>query len=115
MPSARADDWELITAGQRVQVIAPDPKKVGVLQFGTQLITGADGSIAGMLGASPGASTATTIMLGMLEKVFPDRFGTWESRIREIIPSFGTHLSEDPAAASASLARTAHLLGLEDS
>ncbi|MBK0332970.1 malate:quinone oxidoreductase [Brachybacterium sp. MASK1Z-5] len=115
MPSARADDWELITAGQRVQVIAPDPKKVGVLQFGTQLITAADGSIAGMLGASPGASTATTIMLGMLEKVFPDRFGTWESRIREIIPSFGTHLAEDPAAASASLARTAHLLGLEDS
>ena len=57
MPEARTADWEEVTAGQRVQVIAPDKKKHGVLQFGTQLITAADGSIGGMLGASPGAST----------------------------------------------------------
>src|SRR5699024_3145488 len=71
MPSAREGQWEAVTAGQRVQVIAPDRSKHGVLQFGTQLITAADGSIGGMLGASPGASTATSIMLGMLEKMFP--------------------------------------------
>lgn len=112
MPEAREEDWELVTAGQRVQVIAPDRRKVGVLQFGTQLITSADGSIGGMLGASPGASTATPIMLGMMEKVFGDRMDAWRPRIAEMIPSFGTELAADPEAAHASLDRTARILGL---
>ncbi|MFC0674071.1 malate:quinone oxidoreductase [Brachybacterium hainanense] len=112
MPSARDEDWELITAGQRVQVIAPDRKKVGVLQFGTQLISAGDGSISGMLGASPGASTATPIMLQLLEKVFPERFSSWRPRITGMVPSFGTTLSEDAAAARLSLERTATALGL---
>ena len=112
MPSAREEDWELVTAGQRVQVIAPDPKKVGVLQFGTQLITAADGSIGGMLGASPGASTATDIMLGMLKRVFGSRMDAWRPRIAAMIPSYGTRLSEDPDTARASLDRTAGILGL---
>jgi malate dehydrogenase (quinone) len=113
MPSAQEDDWELITAGQRVQVIAPDKKKVGVLQFGTQLITAADGSIAGMLGASPGASTATTIMLELLERVFTDRRGAWAPTIRTMIPGAdGGPLSQDADAAHASLERTASVLGL---
>jgi malate dehydrogenase (quinone) len=114
MPSAREEDWELITAGQRVQVIAPDPKKLGVLQFGTQLVTAADGSIAGMLGASPGASTATTIMLGMLADAFPERFTRWEPTIRTMVPSFGTTLSDDADAAHRSLATTAAALGLQN-
>lgn len=112
MPSARQEDWELITAGQRVQVIAPDADKVGVLQFGTQLITAADGSIAGMLGASPGASTATTIMLGMLRSVFPDRIDGWEPTIRKMVPSLGTDLADDAGAAHRSLEATASVLGL---
>ncbi|GAB2531850.1 malate:quinone oxidoreductase [Brachybacterium huguangmaarense] len=112
MPSARDEDWELITAGQRVQVIAPDPKKVGVLQFGTQLVTARDGSIGGMLGASPGASTATDIMLDMLLKVFPDRRDAWRGAIAEMIPYYGTSLDADADAAHASLDRTAGILGL---
>lgn len=113
MPSAREEDWELVTAGQRVQVIAPDRRKIGVLQFGTQLVTAADGSIGGMLGASPGASIATTVMLELLLKLRPERREAWEPRIRQMVPSWGRKLSEDREAAHESLARTAEALGLE--
>lgn len=112
MPAAREGDWEEITAGQRVQVIAPDKAKHGVLQFGTQLITAADGSIGGMLGASPGASTATSIMLGMLEKMFPQRIESWRPMLTQMIPSWGRSLSEDADEAHRTLSRTAEALGL---
>lgn len=112
MPTAKTGDWELITAGQRVQVMKKDPQKGGVLQFGTEVITGADGTIAGLLGASPGASTAAPIMLDLLGRCFPDRMAEWEPKLREMIPSYGTTLSDDPAAAEASLKATADVLGL---
>ncbi|WP_448003660.1 malate:quinone oxidoreductase [Agromyces bauzanensis] len=112
MPTAKDRDWELITAGQRVQVMKKDPEKGGVLQFGTEVITGADGTIAGLLGASPGASTAAPIMLDVLARCFPDRFATWEAKLREMIPSYGTTLSSDPEVAAASLAETARVLDL---
>ncbi|WP_058234384.1 malate:quinone oxidoreductase [Devriesea agamarum] len=112
MPSARAEDWELVIAGQRVQVIAPDKTRKGVLQFGTQLITAGDRSIGGMLGASPGASTSTTIMLNLLKTVFPERIDAWRPGITRLVPSYGTTLSSDAAAARRSLSRTAEALGL---
>ncbi|MRG61114.1 malate:quinone oxidoreductase [Agromyces sp. CFH 90414] len=112
MPTAKKEDWELITAGQRVQVMKKDPEKGGVLQFGTEVITGADGTIAGLLGASPGASTAAPIMLDVLQRCFPDRFASWEPKIREMIPNYGVKLNADPAAAAESLAATAKSLNL---
>jgi malate dehydrogenase (quinone) len=112
MPTAKDGDWELITAGQRVQVMKKDPEKGGVLQFGTEIITGADGTIAGLLGASPGASTAAPIMLDVLARCFPDRIAAWEPKLREMIPSYGRELSSDPAEAQASLAETAKVLEL---
>jgi malate dehydrogenase (quinone) len=112
MPTAKDEDWELISAGQRVQVMKKDPKQGGVLQFGTEVITGADGTIAGLLGASPGASTAAPIMLDVLSRCFPDRMPGWEPKIREMIPSYGTKLSNDPAGAAACLAETARVLNL---
>ena len=112
MPTAKDRDWELITAGQRVQVMKKDPEKGGVLQFGTELITGADGTIAGLLGASPGASTAAPIMLDVLARCFPDRFVGWEPKLRQMIPSFGRQLSAEPGVAEASLTETAKLLEL---
>jgi malate dehydrogenase (quinone) len=112
MPTAEAKDWELITAGQRVQVMKKDAKQGGVLQFGTEVITSADGSIAGLLGASPGASTAAPIMVDLLKRCFPGEYSRWEPRLREMIPSLGTKLSDDPAAAAASLAATAAALHL---
>ena len=107
-PEADPADWEKITAGQRVQVIRPD----GVLQFGTEVITSADGTIAGLLGASPGASTAAPIMLQVLERCFADRWEGWQPTLRQVVPSFGTSLSDDPEAAQETLVRTAGALRL---
>lgn len=71
-PAAQFHDWELLAAGQRAQLVKPDPEKIGVLQQGTELVVAADRSIAGLLGASPGASTAVPIMLNLVQQCFPD-------------------------------------------
>ena len=89
MPTAHPRDWELVTAGQRVQVIKKDKAQGGVLEFGTELVTAADGSIAGLLGASPGASTAVATMLDLLERCFPERIDGWQPRLRAMMPSLG--------------------------
>lgn len=112
MPNAQKKDWYLITAGQRVQVMKKDAAKGGVLQFGTEVVSAADGSIAGLLGASPGASTAVPIMLDVLERCFPAQFPGWKAQITEMIPSFGTELSHSPEAAREELAATAAVLRL---
>ena len=104
MPTAKAEDWELITAGQRVQVMKKDAKKGGVLQFGTEVVAAADGSIAGLLGASPGASTAVPIMLDLLKRCFPDRFAGWLPTLKELIPTVGTTLNDRPEEAERVLA-----------
>ncbi|MGX5680879.1 malate:quinone oxidoreductase [Schumannella luteola] len=109
-PDAKPEDWYKIIAGQRVQVIKKDKKKLGVLQFGTEVVAAADGSIAGLLGASPGASTAVPIMLTVLEKCFPDRLEAWRPALTAMIPSYGTQLSDTPAVAAATLQRTAKAL-----
>ena len=109
-PDAKPEDWYPITAGQRVQVIKKDKKKIGVLQFGTEVVAAKDGSIAGLLGASPGASTAVPIMLGLIEKCFPEQIDAWKPKLAEMIPSYGTQLSDDPKLAEKTLARTAKAL-----
>ncbi|MEZ3162100.1 malate dehydrogenase (quinone) [Microbacterium sp. BWT-B31] len=114
MPTAKDEDWTLINAGQRAQVMKKDPQKGGVLQFGTEVVTGGDGTIAGLLGASPGASTAVSIMLGLLGTCFPDRIADWQPRLRELIPSYGATLNSDAEAASESLAGTADALALRE-
>lgn len=96
-PNAQASDWELIQAGQRVQIMRPTKTKRGILQFGTEVITATDGSIAGLLGASPGASTTAAIMLSVLERCFPGEFQGWKPSLREIIPSIGVNLASEPA------------------
>jgi malate dehydrogenase (quinone) len=111
-PDADPKDWYRITAGQRVQVIKKDKKKLGVLQFGTEVVAAADGSIAGLLGASPGASTAVPIMIGLIEKCFPQRLEAWAPALRAMVPSYGTLLSDDPALAGATMARTAQVLDI---
>lgn len=111
-PNADPKDWYRITAGQRVQVIKKDAKKLGVLQFGTEVVAAADGSIAGLLGASPGASTAVPIMIGLIEKCFPQRLEQWLPAIRAMVPSYGLQLSDDAALADATMTRTARVLGI---
>jgi malate dehydrogenase (quinone) len=87
-PDANPDDWAPEVAGQRVQIIKPDSKKFGLLQFGTEVVASEDGSIAGLLGASPGASTAPSIMLEVLEKCFADKILSWAPLLQELIPSY---------------------------
>jgi malate dehydrogenase (quinone) len=96
-PSAVDSDWELTVAGQRVQVIRRDKRKGGVLEFGTTVVGSADGSIAGLLGGSPGASTAVPIMLDVLERCFADRYQSWLPTLKEMVPSLGAQLSKEPA------------------
>ncbi len=112
VPTARDDDWELIQAGQRAQVMKKDPKKGGILQFGTEVVAAEDGTIAGLLGASPGASTAVPIMLGLLSRCFPEQYAGWEPKLKELIPTMGNRLNDDAAAAEKSMSSTASVLSL---
>lgn len=112
MPSANPADWELLNAGQRAQVIKRDRAKGGVLQFGTEVVTARDGSISGLLGASPGASTAVHVMLQVLERSFSNSIPDFRKKLTKLIPSFGTSLSSDPKKAAESLAATAKVLEL---
>jgi malate dehydrogenase (quinone) len=95
-PAAELGDWRLLTAGQRVQIIKQDSSKGGVLQFGTEVVAAEDGSIAALLGASPGASTAVDVMLNILERCFADRLPGWRGRLEEMVPSYGKKLADDP-------------------
>ncbi|MEH3103803.1 MAG: malate dehydrogenase (quinone) [Sphingomonas phyllosphaerae] len=114
LPGAKDDDWRLWQAGQRVQIIKRDPKKGGVLKLGTEIVAAKDGSIAALLGASPGASTAPSIMLDLLKKVFADRLATpaWQQRIRAIVPNYGTPLNTQPDLLAREWAATAETLQL---
>jgi malate dehydrogenase (quinone) len=112
MPTAKAEDWELLNAGQRAQVIKRDKVKGGVLQFGTEVITSRDGSISGLLGASPGASTAVHVMIEVLERSFSDQIPNLRKNLQKIVPSLGVKLNADPKKAAASLAQTAETLKL---
>ncbi len=108
VPNAKLEDWDLIVAGQRVQVIKPK----GVLQFGTEVVCAADGSIAALLGASPGASVAVDVMLKLLNRCFPQEFPQWEGKIREMIPTYGISLEKNPDLLKQVQASTAATLKL---
>ncbi|WP_080977606.1 malate dehydrogenase (quinone) [Stutzerimonas stutzeri] len=98
-PEAKAEDWRLEIAGQRVQIIKKDPKKGGILQFGTELVAAKDGTIAALLGASPGASVTVSIMLDLLERCFPEQYRSqaWSSKLQEMFPAREATLQNDAA------------------
>ena len=94
---AKEEDWELKVAGQRVQIIKKDAKKGGKLEFGTEVVVNKRGNLASLLGASPGASTAVSAMVDVLEKCFPEKMnGEWKAKLQEMIPSYGQHLADNP-------------------
>lgn len=115
VPSAKKGDWELKQAGQRVQVIKKDEGVKGKLEFGTEAVVAADGSVAALLGASPGASTAAAIMFSILPKCFKkeSKSEAWQAKIKEMSPSFGIALAKDEAQIEASRKRTSKVLGLD--
>lgn len=112
VPEANSNDWELYEAGQRAQVIKPTGF-AGSLQFGTEVISSSDGSIAGLLGASPGASVAVRVMLDVIAKIYPENFASWRSKIEQIVPSFGKDINANPQLAKNSLETTARVLKLK--
>lgn len=95
IPNAKLEDWDMVVAGQRVQVIKDTASGKGTLQFGTEVVSAADGSVAALLGASPGASTAVHVMLEVIQKCFPQHVKEWEPKIKEMIPSYGVSLTEN--------------------
>lgn len=114
IPDAQAEDWELVTAGQRVQIIKKDAAKGGVLQFGTEVISSQDGSVAALLGASPGASTAAPIMLSVLKKCFADKLPEWDAKLKEIVPSYGQKLADNPELCRKLREKTSEILKLNN-
>ncbi|WP_458411564.1 malate:quinone oxidoreductase [Schinkia sp. CFF1] len=114
IPNAKSEDWDIVVAGQRVQVIKDTAAGKGTLQFGTEVITGADGSVAALLGASPGASTAVSVMLEVIKKCFPQQMKEWEPKIKEMIPSYGLSLLEHPELIDEIHNSTAKALGLDE-
>ncbi len=113
-PDAKKEDWQLEIAGQRVQVIKKDPKRGGVLEFGTEVVSAKDGSLAALLGASPGASTTISIMLTLLERCFKDEMSSpaWQEKLRAMIPSAGQSLATDAALCEQIRKHTAETLNL---
>ncbi|WP_175640388.1 malate:quinone oxidoreductase [Metabacillus schmidteae] len=114
IPSAKSEDWDLVVAGQRVQVIKDTDAGKGMLQFGTEVVSAADGSIAALLGASPGASTAVHVMLEVLEKCFPEHLDEWKPKLKEMIPSYGLSLMENTDLLNEIHTSTTQVLGLEE-
>ncbi|WHX49016.1 malate:quinone oxidoreductase [Paenibacillus woosongensis] len=112
IPNAKSEDWDLVIAGQRVQVIKDTDAGKGTLQFGTEVVSAADGSIAALLGASPGASTAVSVMLEVISKCFPQYMEAWEPKIKEMIPSYGTSLLANTELIQDIHTSTARSLGL---
>jgi malate dehydrogenase (quinone) len=113
LPQARGEDWELAVAGQRVQIIKQINGR-GSLQMGTEVVSSADGSLAALLGASPGASTAVPTMLEVLQRCLPERFASsaWQEPLHALVPGWGVDLGQDAAQLTALRARVNAALGL---
>lgn len=112
IPKAKSEDWDLLVTGQRVQILKNTAAGNGIVQFGTEVISSADGSIAALLGASPGASTVVTIMLEVMKKCFPQHIKAWEPKLKEMIPSYGMSLLKNPELIREIHTSTARTLGL---
>ena len=114
-PLAQEKDWRLQVAGMRVQIIKRDPHAGGILKFGTEIVAASDRSLVALLGASPGASTAASIMIKVLELCFAAQLnGGWKAELEEIIPSYGHSLIDDAALTRRVRADTASVLGLQN-
>ena len=115
-PKVDEKDWKEAVAGQRVQIIKKDPTHGGILQFGTELVSSGDGSLAAMLGASPGASTSVAIMLQVIERCFSSQMdhGGWIDKLRKMIPSYGESLISNTELCKKVRAETASVLNIVD-
>lgn len=113
-PEAREEDWRLQDAGQRVQIIKKSPDGGGKLEFGTEIVASTDGTLSALLGASPGASTATHAMIDVIERCFPERIKdpAWQDRMKTMVPSYGESLVDNESLLRDVRSRTLETLGL---
>jgi malate dehydrogenase (quinone) len=97
LPKAKSEDWKLENAGQRVQIIKNSNKKWGKLEFGTEIVASRDGSLAALLGASPGASTSVQAMISVLERCFTTQLNSpqWQQKMLQLVPSYGESLIDN--------------------
>ncbi|TQR33432.1 malate dehydrogenase (quinone) [Brevibacillus brevis] len=114
IPDAKLEDWKVTVAGQRVQVIQDTESGKGTLKFGTEIITSADGTVASLLGASPGASIVVDAMLDVIKRCFPNQMKEWEPKVKEMVPSYGMKLAENSDLLFEIQSSTAKTLGLVD-
>lgn len=113
VPDAKDEDWDIHIAGKRVQVIKDTEEHGrGFIQFGTEVVNSEDHTVIALLGESPGASTSVSVALEVIEKNFPQYMEKWESKIKEIIPSYGESLIEDSALLKKTRKQTAEALEL---
>lgn len=119
-PLAQDSDWHLQDAGKRVQIIKTCDQKGGKLEFGTEIVCAADGSIAALLGASPGASVSVQTMINVIERCFGARMeqGHWKHTLKTLVPSYGESLIDDAVLLKqvrASTLQSLHLSSATDS
>lgn len=114
VPSARSEDWQVVVAGKRVQVIKDMPDGRGVIQFGTEVVNSSDHTLSALLGESPGASTSTSVALEVLEGNFASKFqGDWQRKLKKMIPSIGVNVNDDVDLLQSILKQTNKYLELE--
>ncbi|HYN54058.1 MAG TPA: malate:quinone oxidoreductase, partial [Methylotenera sp.] len=113
-PEAVEADWHLENAGKRVQIIKKCDEKGGKLEFGTEIVAAQDGSIAALLGASPGASVAVQAMINVLERCFGTQMqsSVWQQKMKALVPSYGESLVDDATLLKTVRQRTLKTLNL---
>lgn len=97
LPNAVNSDWNLESAGQRVQIIKQCNQKWGKLEFGTEIVASKDGTLAALLGASPGASVSVKAMIDVIDRCFAKQMqnAIWQNKLSNLIPSYGKSLIEN--------------------
>ncbi|MCL4110758.1 UNVERIFIED_CONTAM: hypothetical protein GTU68_009183 [Idotea baltica] len=113
-PNAQMKDWDLVVAGQRVQIIKKNKKEGGMLKFGTEVVSSQDRTLAALLGASPGASTSVSIMIDVLATMFPAQMPAWNPILREMIPTHGQSLIKNGNLCRQTRSRTTALLQIHE-
>lgn len=110
VPDAKPEDWTMVWAGQRVQIVKPDPSGGGVLQFGTEVVASQDGTIVGLLGASPGASISPSIAIEVLQRFNAAQRRPWEESLRRMIPAYGVDINETAGLYEQVMSKARHVL-----
>src|SRR5699024_5828870 len=97
VPDAKTKDWELVTAGKRIQVIKDTKEyRKGFIQLGAEVDHSNNNTVAAMVVESPGTSISLTIMLNLLEETFPIYMPICEDKIKEMIPTYRKSLTDQP-------------------